>query len=210
MRTWLAIAAVAAVVAAACGPAQGGPVKIGTTWPEKPGGYASTTARWTMWGSVRSDVDLLYEVHATLKSAEWRAAYVDEYTKRMSLTEDERSKLAAEQAKAASELWEVELIVETHESSWQDLASAKSMWRLALVGDEGREVLPLSVKLDARNQADLESWFPAMHWRQQRAYVVTFPAMGSDQQPLVREGAERLTLEVAAPVGKVNLVWKGK
>jgi hypothetical protein len=207
-RVVASAAAVALALVASCA-REHGPVRIGTTWPDSPGGYQGQYEKWTREASARNDVDLIVEVSATLKSAEWRAAWVEAQTSKLSLSADERARLIAEQQKAAAETWEVELIVGTANSLWQDFGAGRSMWRVALVGDDGREALPLSIREDGRPRAELEIWYPALRG-QRRAYVVRFPALGSDGAPLVADGADKLTMEVAGAPGRVDLVWRGK
>ncbi len=206
MRNWLL--AFVCLAAAGCA-GDPGPVRIGTTWPESPQGYRAAYHEWTRQATARSGLDLIMDVTATLKSAEWRASWVAAHAGRLALPADERSKLAAAEQAAALAGWEVELIVATPNMTWQDFASTSSMWRVALVGDDGREVTPLSIKEDGRPRGELEVWYPALRGLR-RAYVVKFPSVAADGKPLVGEGAARLTLKVAGAPGSLRLVWRGQ
>lgn len=190
---------------AACG---GTPrVDLAAPWPDRTPGYEGAHERWTRHATDRRGFDLVIEVHATLKSPEWRAAFVAETARRSLLPESERLALEAAERKAADEVWELELVVATRRTDFNDLnRGPKSAWRLALVGDGGREALPLSVKLDRRPRDVIESWFEDFG-PFTKAYVVTFPKIAPDGQPLVAEGSGRISLKVGSAMGGVELVW---
>jgi hypothetical protein len=212
MRAWLAAAA---ALAGACASATA-PVPLSATWPERvAGAYDDVYQRWTRRGEDRAELVQTVTVSATLQSAEFRAAYVHERARRLQLPPDEEQRLADAERHALAEGWEVELLVATAKPDWNDLRKHDkpkdgkgSMWRLALVGDGGREVEPLSVKEDRRHRDDVGAYFPDLQPFFQ-AYVVRFPRTTADGRALVGDGG-RLALKVGGALGQVELVWSAR
>jgi hypothetical protein len=204
------VAALALVVVAAGCAREPGAVALTAEWPERAPSYVEAHRRWTRHADAERNLTTTLDVYATLKSAEWRAAWVEQVARTMKMSDAAKQQLAAAERAAAQEKWEVELIVATTYHTWQDFARGeKSMWRVALVGDGGREVLPTAIREDPRPRAELEVFWPEMNGFH-RAYVVTFPRNGADGQPLVGEGGEGLILKVAGAQGGVELRWRGR
>jgi hypothetical protein len=200
------VTTLALVVVAACASAAE-PVRFDAAWPDQPPGYGAATSRWTRSAKVYDGVDHVFTVQATAKSPQWRAAYVAERARRLKMTAEERSALAGTEKAAAAESWEFEVLFTTHKSEWNDLAKGpSSMWRVALVAADGREVLPTKIVADRRNRDEIASWFPNFE-SYTRAYVVTFPAAGADGVPLAGDGATSLTLRFGSAIGAAELVW---
>jgi hypothetical protein len=185
-------------------------VHFSSAWPDKPAGYGEATRRWSREASTYDGVDHVITVRATAKSPEWRAAYVEERTRRLGLTAEERAGLEETEKTAADASWEFELLIATHKNDWNDFNKwPKSMWRVALVGDDGQEVLPVKIELDRRVRDEIASWFPGYE-PFYKAYTVSFPRAGADGKPLVGDGGKRLTLRVSSAIGAVELVWLGE
>jgi hypothetical protein len=149
-------------------------------------------------------------VRATALSPEWRAAYVRELARRMKLPAGARAELEAEHKTAAAEAYVFEVLVATHKNEWNDLAKwPKSTWRVSLVGDGGREALPVKIELDRRQGAEVASWFYGYE-PFYKAYVVSFPRVAADGEPLLGEGAKSMTLRIASAMGTAELVWSAE
>ncbi len=111
-----------------------------------------------------------------------------------------------QQRQEASQVWQVELLVSTEKYEWDDFASRKhSLWRIVLVGDQGREVVPTSIEVDKREHEALKIWFKGMD-PFKSAYIIRFPKVGTDGQPLVHEGS-KLVLKIGSPMGTVEMAW---
>lgn len=200
------IAFVAFVLAAATACGDANHVRIADEWPERAPRYAATHDRWTRHARIVNGLDYVADLYATLESAEYRAAYVEKRAKLALLPEADRAAMIEEQKKLAAETWQVEVLLATGRTEWNDLQkNAHSMWRISLVGDDGREALPTSIKPDRRTNEELEVYF-----RQKtpfyRAYVITFPKLAPDGKPLV-EGNGTLKMKMGSGLGGVLLTW---
>jgi hypothetical protein len=197
----------AAVCAWSCGGTPG-PVALSGGWPERPPDYGETHERWTRHADARKDLARVLDVFATLKSHEWRAARAADVARRFRMSDEARTALENEERAAADAHWEVELVIAT-QRDWADFnAGKRSMWRIVLEGDGGREVAPLSIVEDNRPRSELEHYYPDMTLFH-RAWIAKFPKNASDGQPLVATG-DKLILEISSAQTGVELVWRGK
>ncbi len=206
--------ALAFLLLAACAPAHLQTVPLGDSWPKSILPYPSEYERWTRRAADRNDLIQTVTVSATLHGAEFRAAYTHERARRLALSSDEEARLTADEQKAGFDGWEIELLVATAKPEWQDftkIGSSKSpgsMWRVVLVGDDGREVVPTSVKPDKRHREDIHAYYPDLMPFFQ-PYVVRFPKATPDGRPLVA-GKGTLALKVGASIGQVTVSWSGE
>lgn len=201
---WLLLAI--ALLWSACSAPAPKPVQLTDTWPGTTRSYEEATRDWTRHGKMWKDLEPLIEVYATFASPEWRAAYVAERTKRERLPSDAQAALLAAEQKDAADYYDVELIVSTHDERENDLArGSRSVWRLALIDDQGNQVTPISVKRDRRPDEIVRAYFPAMH-ELADAYIARFPK----NIELLREGASRFTLRLSSARGAVELVWPAR
>src|SRR5262245_60690811 len=120
---------VAILAAAAVACAHGPPARVSDEWPAEAPKYGDAQRRSTRHAELWHDFGLGLDVYATLKTPEWRAAYVATETKRAGLGALDAERLLTAERTAAGEVWEVELIVATGRPDWNDLASGeRSMW----------------------------------------------------------------------------------
>jgi hypothetical protein len=185
------------------------PIVLGAPWPRSPTKYDEAYQKWTRRGVYHLELIQTLAISATLESPEFRAAYAHERSRLLGLSADEEAQLVAAERAAADEAWDVELLVATSKSELNDLRKLdkkSSMWHVALIADDGRQVEPVSVRPDKRHREDLERWFPDLGMFYQ-PYIVRFPKAGADGQPLVGPASKRLSLEVGGSLGKVLVVW---
>jgi hypothetical protein len=179
-------------------------VSLDAGWPQKAADYEDAHRAWTRRGSHSANWTLVVDAAATLKSPEWRAAYVRERARRQKLGAEAETRLAADERAAADKVWEVQLVMATAKPDWNDLRKGEqSMWRLALATDDGLEVLPTEVREDRRRREEIAAYFPDAK-PFYSSYIVTFPKVTADGRPV---GGKRLTLKIGGALGAVELVW---
>ena len=193
--------------ASACAAGTRSAVNVAGGWPEAPAPNDAAHARWTRPDKANADFVQAIDAFATLETPEWRAAYAAERAKRLALPPEEARKLADDERAAGEKAWEVELLVSTYKPAWNDLNKpVRSMWRVALAGDEGREVVATTIREDKRPREVLAQYFPDIT-EFHRAYIVTFPKMTTEGAPLVTGDGSRLVLKVSSAVARVEMVW---
>jgi hypothetical protein len=202
MRVALAIAA--ALLLAGCPKPAPAPTLDGT-WPAAAGDYATVSESWTRGGKLRAEYQLVAEVHVTIKSPPWRAAYVERQTRKLKLGTASRAELDAEQRQAESEAFEVVVILTTWDRRENDLdRGERSVWRLVMVDAEGNEIEPVEIKRDRRPEYVVRSEFPDFG-DFSRAYVVKFPR----DARLLGAGVDKIALRLSSSRGGIELTWQG-
>ncbi len=181
------------------------PVRFSEDWPDKTGSYESTSKSWTRRGLLRASFadqgSQLVELYATFLSTEWRAAYVERQTRLRKLSQDSKTSLEKDQRQLASEAYVVEVLVTTYHPQHNDLHRDGSMWRLALVDDEGHEIFAESVEKDRRPRELIAAEF-GNFGDFAEAYQVTFP-----RAPALLKG-DAFALRMGSSLGSVEVVWK--
>jgi hypothetical protein len=198
----LALVAVTALGAFACASTPP-PVDLSSGWPSRGGDYDDVTDAWTRQDDFSRDFSMVVDVVATLKSPAWRAAYVEHRAERERMSDAARAELTrAEQAEDAKHL-EVELMVATYDRRANDLAKpgGRSIWRVVLVGDDGKEIAPTEIVRDRRPRSEIKAYFDALGDFHQ-PYVARFP------RAALGDGVRALALRVHSAQGGVELVWR--
>jgi hypothetical protein len=194
---------------AACG-ASNPAVNLSPSWPQAASGYDDALARWTRRDSIHQGLDHVLSVTAYALLPDFRAAYVAERSRRLALSEPERTELTATEQAATAETIEFEVLFSTNRADWNDLAKyPRTMWRIALVGDDGRVVLPTKIVPDKRVRAEIVEWFPDLG-PFYKAYIVTFPRVAADGKPVLGDGSKRMALEIGSAIGRAEMVWSAE
>jgi hypothetical protein len=209
MRRLLLLVLFVSVLSGACA-SSAPPVDLSGSWPAQAGEYDAAHARWTRKGQIHSGLDHVLSVAATALSPDFRAAYAAERARRLDMSAEERDALVAAEKATSDQLIEFEILVATNKPDWNDLGKyPRSMWRVALVGDDGREVLPTSILPDKRVRAEIETWYPDLG-PFYKPYLVSFPRVAADGKPIVSAGTKMIRLEMASALGRTALVWSAE
>jgi hypothetical protein len=207
VRNRARLGALGLAIAVACACAASDTVRITETWPDRPPDYVDAYHRWTRHATASAEFVQLIDAQATLAAPEWRAAYVAERARKAALPADEVARLLQAQRTESAEVWEIELMVATHKLEYNDFARGdRSMWRVVLITDDGRQVPPSSIKEDKRPAATLEGLFPETKLFQ-HAYTLRFPKVAADGKPLVGDNARRLTLLITSELTQIAMTW---
>lgn len=171
-----------------------------------PGDYDAVYLRWTRHDYVLLDADKALEVWATLKSWDFREAYVERYASDYALTAADRETLRKGQLDSLHKFYEFHVTAQSTDLKWNDLDKANTAWRVALLDAQGHELSSEPVKLQRLPDAYERAFFPAKT-AFTKTYSVRFiaPAEGSDFAG-AKSGA--LMLRFTSPIGRIELVWK--
>lgn len=203
LRGGRVLALIAVLALAGCPKPAPAPTLDGT-WPAAAGDYATVSESWTRGGKLRAQYQLVAEVHATIKSPHWRAAYVERQTRQLKLGTASRAELDAEQRQADTEAYEVVIILTTWDRRENDLdRGERSVWRLVMVDSEGNEIEPVEIKRDRRPEYVVRSEFPSFG-DFSRAYVAKFPR----DARLLGQGIDEVGLRLSSSRGGIELTWQ--
>jgi hypothetical protein len=201
--------AVALVLLGACG---GAPprVPLTTTWPtECSNDYEGTTESWARTVKLRGQYQEILDLRAVFKSPQWRCAHT---VRDVSTRHLEGPALEAAFAQAHAEStgpYEVELIVTTWDRRENDLdRGQRSVWRVVLVDDAGREVAPIEIVKDKRSMGVLRAEFgPATDYQTINDFAVAYIARFPTTTPLLGPTARSLRLRMTSERGGVEVAW---
>jgi hypothetical protein len=108
-----------------------------------------------------------------------------------------QARLSTEQGRM-SEATEFFMGVHANESRFEDFSRKDSMWRMVLIADDGRELLPLTVERLGRTSTEMRSYYTFMEsfWV---GYKLRFPALPAGQG---------VHLRLSSALGRADLGFK--
>ncbi|MCK9239129.1 hypothetical protein [Desulfocurvus sp.] len=167
-------------------------------WPDMTDPYVQTTRRWTRSDAVYDGVNLAFAAAATLKTEDWRRAFVDKYAELYGQTGDEAARSLAGQRAAADQGLEVVLALAAPDGGVHRLSPRDERFKVfALSGEKAlypQEIRPMEQEFWPREK--LVAFFPyATPWRS--FYTLRF----QDVPP------GPLALVIAGPAGRIELTW---
>jgi hypothetical protein len=170
-----------------------------------PTDYDTVYQRWTRHDYVLHDADKAIEIWATLKSWDFREAYVERYASVYGLTDADRETLRKGQLDSLHRYYEFHVTSQSSEFKWNDFEKSNTAWRITLVDALGHELSAEPVKVQKLPDAYEREFFPSTT-PFTKTYIIRFPAAAGGDFAGVQSGA--LTLRFMSPVGHVDLVWK--
>lgn len=191
------------IVLTACGAAPP-PVRLTEDWPATVRDYDEVVEEWTRKARLRASYQEVGELVATFKSAEWRAAHAAHTADIRGLTGDARARHIAQARAEVAGPYEVQVMLTTWDRRENDLdRGKKSVWRIALIDEQGQEIEPLEVIKDRRPAFVVRAEFPALG-EFATPYVVRFPRT----TPLFGPTARQLRLRMSSTRGGLEVTWK--
>jgi hypothetical protein len=167
--------------------------------------YDAVYSRWTRHDYVLHDADKALEVWATLKSWDFREAYVERYGSVYGLTDADRETLRKGQLDSLHRYYEFHVTTQSSEFRWNDFEKANTAWRITLVDALGHELSPEPVKVQKLPDAYEREFFPSQT-PFTKTYSIRFPVSAGGEFAGSQSGA--LTLRFMSPVARIELVWK--
>ncbi len=168
--------------------------------------YVDELKRWTRHAHLRSDFDQALDVDATFRSPEFRAAYAAKYIDLYRIGAENQPHTRGAILSEGADSYEFHVETATHDYNLNDLTSAKSVWRVTLLDDQGHEVTPAHVAAIKERLTFDEEFYPYANVFS-RGWTLRFPRTRLDGTPLVGSDTKALTLRFAGPQGSVDLVW---
>ncbi|MEZ4268098.1 MAG: hypothetical protein R3F39_17165 [Myxococcota bacterium] len=165
--------------------------------------YEKTRRRWTKRVETYESFESRLFVKATLKTADFRAAYVDGYGTIFALDQATRAGLL--EGELAEDAKEHVVIISSFANSldWEDLDPKAGIWDVRLENDAGRALRPTQMKRLDESNPTWKRLFPYLEFHD-RLYEVHFAKNPS--APLVKAG-EPIHLIIAGAPAQVKLTW---
>lgn len=169
--------------------------------------YRRIFDRWTRHERlVSADEGAIIEVWATLKSWEFREAYIEKYAEAYNLSRSDKAALREAQLEKARSVYEFHLTVQTTDSTWNDLDDRESTWRISLSDGTGDEIYPEEIDR-LRLPAPYELVFFPERTAFSRPYRVVFEKPEAPSAGFSGPVSGELILKVTGPMGGVDMRW---
>lgn len=203
-----AAALVVALALAGCASVLRPPVALDGAWPASAptaAGFKKIDRQLTRHEILRAGFQQVLDVHATLRTPLWRAAWAEREIEVRALPAAEAEGLRAAARATADGDYELTLVVVAYEHEENDLDHGeRSIWRLSLIDDSGVETAASEIVRDRRSRDVLRAEV-ATYGDFAEVYVARFPRTAAVLHP----GARQVSLKIAGTRGRVVLTWKG-
>jgi hypothetical protein len=170
----------------------------------QPKDYDHVRDTWTRHAKLVRDLGTVLEVWATLKSADFRQAYVQQYGEVYGLSPEERAQLRTAQLEAARISYDFHVVAQSTEWKWNDLEQKESVWKITLVDGAGHELAPSQVSFEKLPDLYLRKFFP-QRTDFSRIYSVRFPREATSKFAGAASG--HLKFRITGPLGAIELAW---
>jgi hypothetical protein len=175
-------------------------------WPTAVGDYPVVVRDWTRKTQLHANYQEVCELVATLKSAEWRAAQATHDADVRGLIGAERNQRIAQSQADAAGPYELEVMVTTWDRRENDLdRGAKSVWRVVLIDEQGREIAPLEIVRDRRPAFVVRAEFPSLG-EFATPYIARFPRT----TPIFGPQVKQVRLRMSSARGGLEVDWNAR
>jgi hypothetical protein len=179
-------------------------VRLTEDWPTTIRDYKAVVRDWTRKAQLHANYQEVCELVATLKSSEWRAAEAVHDADVRGLTGAARDERLARSRAEVAGPYELEVMVATWDRRENDLdRGKKSVWRVVLIDEQGREIEPLEIVRDRRPAFVVRAEFPSLG-EFATPYIARFPRTA----PIFGATARQVRLRMSSTRGGVEVDWK--
>lgn len=172
------------------------------------GDYKGVFDRWTRHERVAEGADTILEVWGTLKSWEFREAYVERYSDLYSVNDADRSAMKRNQHEVVRDTVEFAVVAQCWNYKWNDLNKRNSAWRITLLDGAGHELSPELIQLERFPELFEREFFPTKT-PFSKTYLVRFKRPKEDGT-FLGESSGRMTLRFNSPKGRAELIWQAE
>ena len=173
------------------------------------GDYTKVQERWTRKAQIFDGLSSIAFMAATLKTWDWRQAYLARSANTYALTTAEQTELTAAQRALQGRYHEVFLSVSMTPRRWNDLDKPRSRWKIALVNDAGEELMPARIERMKIRTPEMATFFP-FHDAFSEAYLLRFDKVLPGGKPLISPETRKVTLRLAGAPGRAEAHWQAK
>jgi hypothetical protein len=182
-------------------------VELGGAWPDVAPtrrDFKKIDRALTRHETLRAGFQQVLDVHATLRTPVWRAAWAEREIAVRALPPADADALRASARAAAEGDYEITLVVVAYDRAENDLdRGEKSIWRLSLIDEAGVETPASEITRDRRPRDVLRTEV-ASYGDFAEVYLARFPRTAAALHP----GARRVQLKIAGTRGRIIMTWE--
>ena len=170
--------------------------------------YQDAMDAWTQEGRIYDGVVSRLISKVTYKSAVFRRAYAEEYSRLYNLEGDEYDNLVMQEQKEAVNYHDFLLAAYVPEKKWDDFSKETSMWKIYITRDHVEQIRPLEIRKLKKKDPKIDYFYPYIStWKS--IYHIRFPAFDpkTDSQ-LMDDSYDVLTLVMKSVIGSVEFKWE--
>jgi len=170
--------------------------------------YQDAMDTWTQEGRIYDGVVTRLISKVTFKSAVFRRAYAEEYSRLYKLEGVEYDNLVMQEQKEAINYHDFLLAAYVPEKKWDDFSNKKSMWKIYITRDHVEQIRPLEIRKLKKKDPKTDYFYPYIStWKS--VYHIRFPAFDpkTGSQPM-GESHDVLTLVMKSVIGSVEFKWE--
>lgn len=188
-------------------------VKNQATTGQRPGSgnivnYQDAMETWTQEGRIYDGLVARLISNVTFKSAVFRQAYTQEYSRLYKIEGMEYDTLVRQEQKDAVDYHDFVMAAYVPEKKWDDFSKETSMWKIYITRDHVEQIRPLEIRKLKKKDPKIDYFYPYIStWKS--IYHIRFPAFDpkTDSQ-LMGEPYDVLTLVMKSVIGSIEFTWE--
>jgi hypothetical protein len=181
-------------------------VRLTEDWPSSNRGYDAVVRDWTRKAQLHANYQEVCELVATLKSAEWRAAFATRDADNRGLVGPGREQRMTQARAEIAGPYELEIMLSTWDRRENDLDHGKkSVWRVVLIDASGQEVEPIEIVRDRRPAFVVRAEFPSLG-----EFAIPYVARFPRTTPMFGPDAKQVRLRMTSTRGGLEVDWQAR
>jgi len=170
--------------------------------------YRDAMDTWTREGRIYDGLVTRLISNVTFKSAAFRQAYTEEYSRLYKIEGLEYDNLVIQEQKEAVDYHDFVMAAYVPEKKWDDFSKETSMWKIYITRDHVEQIRPLEIRKLKKNDPEIDYFYPYITtWKS--IYHIRFPAFDPQaDNPLMGDPYEVLTLVMKSVIGSVEFKWE--
>lgn len=166
--------------------------------------YVDALSRATRHVALYHHFETRVVLDATLWTAEFQHAWLDEYARVYRLNAEKRSELEDDLGRRLKDRVRIRLCIHSSTRAESDLSPARGLWRVVLVDDRGDEAEALEIHRIGDAELLEKRFFPYIS-KLGRTYDLYFPDTSPSGKPLLE--SHTLALRLSGVPGSAQVQW---
>lgn len=170
--------------------------------------YRDAMDAWTQEGRIYDGVITRLISNVTFKSAAFRQAYTEEYSRLYNLAGVDYDNLVMQEQKEAADYHDFFMAAYVPEKKWDDFSKETSMWKIYITRDHVEQIRPLEIRRLKKKDPKIDYFYPYIStWKS--IYHIRFPGIDPKTgNQIMGEPYDAFTLVMTSVIGSVEFKWE--